>query len=80
MAPYAMHSRITRVYQILKSIYWWLTMKKDAAEHVAKCLVYQQIKIVNQAPTGKLITLLVPEWKWEKIAMDFMSGRPKKKQ
>ena len=79
-APYAMHPRTTKMYQTLKSTYWWPTMKKDATEYIAKCLVCQQIKIKHQAPAGKLITLPMPEWKWEKITIDFVSGLPKTSQ
>ena len=51
-------------------------MKKEVAEFVAKCLTCQQIKLEHQAPSGKLQSLSIPEWKWEKITMDFVIGLP----
>ena len=51
-------------------------MKKDVAEFISKCLVYQQVKIEHQKPVILLQSLLVPEWKWEYIAMDFVIGLP----
>ncbi|KAL0378456.1 UNVERIFIED_CONTAM: Transposon Ty3-G Gag-Pol polyprotein [Sesamum radiatum] len=63
----------TKMYQNLRPYYWWQTMKKDVAEFVAKCMTCQQVKAEHQAPAGKLP---YPEWKWEKITMDFV-GLPR---
>ena len=52
-------------------------MKRDVAEYVSKCLTCQQVKAEHQAPAGKLKPLTIPEWKWERIAMDFVYGLPK---
>ncbi|KAL0427186.1 UNVERIFIED_CONTAM: Transposon Ty3-I Gag-Pol polyprotein [Sesamum latifolium] len=43
----------------------------------AKCLTCQQVKAEHQAPAGKLHPLSIPEWKWEKITMDFVIGLPR---
>ncbi|KAL0368037.1 UNVERIFIED_CONTAM: Transposon Ty3-I Gag-Pol polyprotein [Sesamum calycinum] len=75
-APYAMHPSTTKMYRNLKPYYWWQTMKKDVAEFVAKCMTCQQVKAEHQAPAGKLRPLSIPEWKWEKITMDFVVGLP----
>ncbi|KAL0411737.1 UNVERIFIED_CONTAM: Transposon Ty3-G Gag-Pol polyprotein [Sesamum latifolium] len=76
-APYAMHPGSTKMYRDLRPYYWWPTMKKDVAEFVAKCLTCQQVKAEHQAPAGKLHLLSIPEWKWEKITMDFVIGLPR---
>ncbi|KAL2250166.1 UNVERIFIED_CONTAM: hypothetical protein Sindi_2490300 [Sesamum indicum] len=75
-APYAMHPSSTKMYRDLRPYYWWLTMKKNMAEFVEKCLTCQQLKAEHQAPAGKLHPLCIPEWKWEKITMDFVIGLP----
>ncbi|KAL2226403.1 UNVERIFIED_CONTAM: Transposon Ty3-I Gag-Pol polyprotein, partial [Sesamum indicum] len=36
-----------------------------------------QVKAEHQAPAGKLHPLTIPEWKWEKITMDFVIGLPR---
>ncbi|KAL0302446.1 UNVERIFIED_CONTAM: hypothetical protein Scaly_2564300 [Sesamum calycinum] len=77
-ASYAMHPRSTKMYRDLRSYYWRPIMKKDVAEFVARCLTCQQVKVEHQAPTGKLHPLSIPEWKWEKITMDFVIGLPRK--
>ena len=40
-SAYAMHPGSTKLYRTLKDNYWWLGMKKDIVEFVARCLVYQ---------------------------------------
>ena len=65
------------MYKDLKSHYWWPRIKKEIAEFVAKCLSCQEIKAEHQAHSGKLQSLSIPEWKWEKITMDFVIGLPR---
>ena len=57
-----------------KDIYWWNGMKKDVVEFISKYLTCQQVKVEHQKPTGKLQPLLIPEWKWERITKDFVTG------
>ncbi|XP_031394177.1 uncharacterized protein LOC116205681 [Punica granatum] len=76
-SPYAMHPGSTKMYYNLKRSYWGYNMKKEIAEFVSKCLVCQQVKAEHQHPSGLLQPLPVPEWKWEKITMDFVSGLPR---
>ena len=52
-------------------------MKKDVAEFVSRCLICQQVKAEHQRPAGLLQSLPIPQWKWEKITMDFMVGLPR---
>ena len=45
-------------------------------EYVSKCLMCQQVKAKHQVPTGLLNPLPIPQWKWDNITMDFVSGFP----
>ena len=65
------------MYQDLKQRYWWPGMKRDVVDFVSKCLTCQQIKAEHQRPAGLLQPLEIPEWKWEQVTMDFVSGLPK---
>jgi len=49
-------------------------MKKEVAKYVAKCGICQQVKVEHQKPAGLLQPLLIPDWKWENISMNFVSG------
>ena len=51
-------------------------MKVDVAEWVAKCPTCQLVKAEQQVPSGLLQSLPIPEWKWDHITMDFVTGFP----
>ena len=51
-------------------------MKSDVSEFVTKCLVCQKVKAEHQVPLGLLQPIRIPEWKWDRITMDFMVGLP----
>ena len=76
-SPFSMHPGSTKMYQDLKRVYWWRNMKREVAEFVSKCLVCQQVKAPRQKPAGLLQPLSVPEWKWENVSMDFITGLPR---
>ena len=73
---YAMHLGSTKMYRTLKEYYWWSGMKREVAEYVSKCFICQQVKVERQKPSGLLWPLPIPEWKWERITMDFVLKLP----
>jgi len=78
-----MHPGSTKMYKDLKELYWWPNMKKkkkQIAKYVTSCAICQQVKVEHQKLTGPLQFLLKPQWKWENITMDFVSGLPKGKK
>ncbi|GKB41630.1 putative reverse transcriptase domain-containing protein [Tanacetum coccineum] len=66
-----------KMYYDLRDLYWWLDMKRDVAEYVSRCLTCSKIKAEHHKPSGLLQQLEIPEWKWEKLAMDFITKLPK---
>jgi hypothetical protein len=52
-------------------------MKGKIAEYLARCQDCQQDKVEHQHPAGLLQPLPLPEWKWETILLDFITGLPK---
>uniref|UniRef100_A0A2N9F277 Integrase catalytic domain-containing protein n=1 Tax=Fagus sylvatica TaxID=28930 RepID=A0A2N9F277_FAGSY len=74
---YTVHPGGTKMYRDLKGTFWWNNMKREIAGYVARCLVCQQVKIEHQRPGGLLQPLPIPEWKWEHISMDFVTGFPR---
>ncbi|GKC06323.1 reverse transcriptase domain-containing protein, partial [Tanacetum coccineum] len=65
-----------KMYQDLKQLYWWPNMKADNATYVSKCLTCSKVKAEHQKPSGLLVQLEIPECKWEKITMDFVTKLP----
>jgi len=73
----SIHPGMTKMYKDLKATFWWTGMKTDVADFVASCLVWQKAKIEHQRPGGTLEPLEIPQWKWDNIAMDFVTHLPK---
>eukprot|EP00257_Ricinus_communis_P025094 XP_025012508.1 uncharacterized protein LOC112534130 [Ricinus communis] len=74
---YSVHLGSTKMYHDLKEYYWWNGMKRDVAEFISKCLMCQQVKLEHHKLSGLLQPHTIPEQKWERITMDFVSGLPK---
>ncbi|GJT66449.1 putative reverse transcriptase domain-containing protein [Tanacetum coccineum] len=58
-------------------MYWWPNMKANIATYVSKCLTCAKVKAKHQKPSGLLVQPEIPEWKWEKLTMDFVTKLPK---
>ena len=52
-------------------------MKREIARYVAECDVCCRMKAEHQRPAGTLQPLSIPEWKWDEIGMDFITGLPR---
>ena len=72
----SIHPGANKMYQDLKKIFWWSGLKRDVAQFVYACLTCQKLKVEHQKPIGLLQPLDIPEWKWDSISMDFVTGLP----
>jgi hypothetical protein len=75
--PYSSHPGYEKTITTLRKLFYWPNMKGEIAEYLARCQNCQQLKAEHQHPTGLLQPLPVPEWKWETISLDFITGFPK---
>jgi hypothetical protein len=75
--PLSINPGSTKMYLDIKSTYWWTRMKRDVARYVSECDACRRVKAEHQRPAGVLQPLKIPEWKWDKIEMDFVTGFPK---
>ncbi|XP_017425527.2 transposon Ty3-G Gag-Pol polyprotein [Vigna angularis] len=71
------HSGVYRTYRRIAQSLFWVGMKKDITEFVAKCLVCQQHKYLASSPQGLLQPLPIPNAIWEELSMDFVVRLPK---
>ncbi|GJR45856.1 putative reverse transcriptase domain-containing protein [Tanacetum coccineum] len=76
-SKYSIHPGSDKMYQDLKKLYWWPNMKAIISEYVGKCLTCSRVKAECQKPSGLLVQLEIPMWKWERITMDFVTKLPK---
>ncbi|GJX31522.1 putative reverse transcriptase domain-containing protein [Tanacetum coccineum] len=74
---YYVHPGADKMYYDLRDRYWWPRKKKDVAEYVSKCLTYIKVKAEHQRPSSLLQQPEIPVWKWEGIAMDFVTKLPR---
>jgi len=44
---------------------------------MSACLICQKSKVEHQRPRGMLQQLDIPQWKWDSIAMDFVTHLPR---
>ncbi|GKD28347.1 putative reverse transcriptase domain-containing protein [Tanacetum coccineum] len=74
---YSIHLGADKMYYDLRDMYWWPGMKKDIATYVSKCLTRSKVEAEHQRPLGLLQQPGIPEWKWERITMDFIMNFPR---
>ncbi|GKB79900.1 putative reverse transcriptase domain-containing protein, partial [Tanacetum coccineum] len=74
---YSVHPGADKMYYDLRDMYWWPGMKKEIAIYVSKCLTCAKVKVEHQRPPGLLQQPEIPEWRWEIIAMDFITKFPR---
>ncbi|KAK8616657.1 hypothetical protein V6N13_116627 [Hibiscus sabdariffa] len=75
-SSFSIHPGSVKMYKDLKPLHWWPGMKSAITDYVSRCLTCQKVKVEHRAPTGLLQPLKFPQWKWERITMDFVSGLP----
>lgn len=76
-SKYSIHPGSDKMYHDLKKLYWWPNMKADIAMYVLQCLTCARVKAEHQKPSGLLQQPKIPEWKWERITMDFITKLPR---
>ncbi|GJZ26418.1 putative reverse transcriptase domain-containing protein [Tanacetum coccineum] len=76
-SKYSVYPGADKMYYDLRDRYWWPGMKKDIVEYVSKCLTCLKVKAEHQRPSGLLQQPEIPVWKWEGIAIDFVTKLPR---
>ncbi|GJS21689.1 hypothetical protein Tco_0450321 [Tanacetum coccineum] len=71
------HSELRVYYVVSRHVIGWPGIKKDIAINVSKCLTCAKVKAEHQRASGLLQQPKIPELKWEKIAMDFITKLPR---
>ncbi|GJZ04717.1 putative reverse transcriptase domain-containing protein [Tanacetum coccineum] len=72
-SKYSIHPRSDKMYHDLKKLYWWPNIKEEIATYVSKCLTCAKVKAEYHKPYRLLVQPEIPQWKWEKITMDFIT-------
>nr|GEW19563.1 putative reverse transcriptase domain-containing protein [Tanacetum cinerariifolium] len=72
-SKYSVHPGFNKIYQDMKLLYWWPNMKADIATYVSKCLTCLRVKAEHKKPSGLLVQVEIPQWKWDNITIDFVT-------
>jgi hypothetical protein len=75
--PYGGHLGYQKTVAAVKSHYFFLGMKRKILEYIARCMECQKVKSKHRHPTRLLQLLPIPEWKWEVVTRDFITGFPR---
>ncbi|GKD41689.1 putative reverse transcriptase domain-containing protein [Tanacetum coccineum] len=76
-SKYSIHPGSDKMYHDLKLLYWWPNINAEIATYDSKCLTCSKVKAEYQNPSGLLVQPEIPQWKWDKITMDFIMKLPK---
>lgn len=71
--PYSSHPGYQKTLTVVKKFYYWPNLKKEVTDFVVRCLDCQQVKVECKHPGGLIHPILILEWKWEVISMDFIT-------
>jgi hypothetical protein len=74
---YVGHPGYQKTVAAVKSHYFWPSMKKEIVEYITRCMECQKVKDEHRHPVGLLQPLPIPEWKWDVVTMDFITGLPR---
>jgi hypothetical protein len=71
---YVGHPEYQKTMAVVKGHYFWPRLKKEIAEYIVKCMECQKVKAEHRHPPVLLQPLPIPEWKWDVVTMDFITG------
>ena len=72
----SIHPGSSKIYQDLKTCFWWTKMMKEIVAFVARCDNCCQVKDIHLKPARLLQPLSIPSWKWDDISINFIVGLP----
>lgn len=73
---FVMHLRATKMFQELRSRFWWSGMKRSIAEFVGHYLTCHQVKAKHQVLSSLSQPIPIPKWKWDQVIMDIVVRLP----
>ena len=75
--PYAGHPQYQKTLTAFKKQFYWPGLKKEVAMYIAHYLECHRVKAEHKHPASLLHPLHILEWKWEVVAIDFITKFPR---
>lgn len=73
-SPYVSHPGYQKMLTTIRKYYFWPRMHKDIIGYLTKCLKFQKFTVEHEHPASLLDPIPIPEWKWEDISHEFITG------
>ena len=67
----------TKMYCKMREVYWWNGIKRDIADFVSKSPNCVQVKVEHQKPGCTTKEIDTPNWKWDVINTNLITGLPR---
>ncbi|KAG7665840.1 uncharacterized protein J8A68_000666 [[Candida] subhashii] len=64
-------------YLDIHQFYYWPYMEKDIKRFVSKCPICLSVKPGNTLTNGLIQPLPIPQYRWQSVSLDFISGFPR---
>ncbi|EFN86744.1 Retrovirus-related Pol polyprotein from transposon 412, partial [Harpegnathos saltator] len=77
--PVGGHRGVTKTYNRICQNYYWEDMKEEIRRHIQQCLQCQLKKLVRVKTKQSMIITDIPEWTFDKIAMNIVRPLPRTK-
>jgi hypothetical protein len=71
--PYPRHPGYQKKIAAVRSQLFWLGIKNDVTDYIARCMECQRVKAEHRNPMGLLQPLPIPENKWEVVTIYFIT-------
>ena len=75
--PCARHPSYQKTLTTIKTKFYWAGMNKETTKCIPQCLDCQGMKVEHKHSTGLLHLSPVLEWKWDVVAIDFITKFPR---
>ncbi|PCH36555.1 ribonuclease H-like protein, partial [Wolfiporia cocos MD-104 SS10] len=73
------HTGIKKTLTAISNSYWWPRMDQDIKHYIQHCTKCQQAKPIRQAKSAPLNPNPTPDYNWENISVDMITGIPEVK-
>ena len=76
-SPCAGHPGQDKTVQLVRRTFWWPHLHRDVHKYVQQCFQCQVVKAERVKTPRLLHPLQTPEFNWQSISMDFITGLPR---
>jgi len=65
-----------KTLELVSRDYWWPQISRYIGQYIGTCDLCLRMKLIRQAPVGKLHPLQIPDSRWNTLSVDFVVELP----